>query len=375
MGKAINTAPSLTPQVNRAIMQAPEKLPEREASFLPMLHGKATDELVKMSGKPVTQNKLNNTGIVESGEVKLVLDKINQLTGTLGVSTHKLLSTAIAQFTALNHTGKNAQKLAYLDIVLPLKGYAFNCGYDVMERETDSPEEALIEATRAENALKNARKKINKDLALLFASSLSWQEKVKGKPADYMDIRLIEAKGIRNGNICIRFTRTFGKYLIKLPQTQYPVALLAVDERNTNAYAMGYKMTEHFNMDNNQIRGTAQLLKVKTLLEVTSLPSIDAVRKQRRRWEDRIKEPFETSLDALTKCGLLTDWEYTLSKGVPLTDEEATSFGSFEEWRDTLVKFTLADAPDHTARLERRAEEKKQAKTKKTAKKKKGATE
>ena len=104
MGKAINTAPSLTPQVNRAIIQAPEKLPEREASFLPMLHGKATDELVKMSGKPVTQNKLNNTGIVESGEVKLVLDKINQLTGTLGVSTHKLLSTAIAQFTALNHT-------------------------------------------------------------------------------------------------------------------------------------------------------------------------------------------------------------------------------------------------------------------------------
>ena len=134
-------------------------------------------------------------------------------------------------------------------------------------------------------------------------------------------------------------------------------------------------MTEHFNMDNNQIRGTAQLLKVKTLLVVTSLPSIDAVRKQRRRWEDRIKEPFETSLDALTKCGLLEDWEYTRSKGIPLTDEEATSFGSFEEWTETLVKFTLADAPDHRARLERRAEEKKQAKTKKTSKKRKRATE
>lgn len=369
-----HNTPALAPQLNRAIIQAPEKLPDREASFLPMLHGKATDQLARMAGTTIAQNKLNNTGIVESGEVKLVLDKFNELTGTLGVSTHKLLSTAIAQFTALNHTGKNAQKLAYLDIVLPLKGYAFNCGYDVMERETDSPEEALIEATRAENALKNARKKINKDLALLFASSLSWQEKAKGKPADYMDIRLIEAKGIRNGNICIRFTRTFGEYLIKLPQTQYPVALLAVDERNPNAYSMGYKMTLHFNMDNNQIRGTAQLLKVKTLLEVTSLPSIDAVRKQRRRWEDRIKEPFENSLDALAKCGLVADWEYTHSKGIPLTDEEATNFGSFEEWAETLVQFTLADAPDHTARLARRAEEKKQAK-KKTSKKKKGATE
>ena len=122
---------------------------------------------------------------------------------------------------------------------------------------------------------------------------------------------------------------------------------------------MGYKMTVHYNMDNNQIRGTAQRLKVKTLLEVTSLPSVKSASVKKYGWQERIKEPFENSLDALTKCGLLTDWEYTHSKGVPLTDEEATSFSSFEEWADTLVQFTLADAPDHTARLARRAEEKK----------------
>ena len=61
----------------------------------------------------------------------------------------------------------------------------------------------------------------------------------------------------------------FLEYLIQLPDA-IPVALLAVD-RKPNAYSMGYKMTLHFNMDNNQIRGTAQRLKVKTL-KVTTLP-------------------------------------------------------------------------------------------------------
>ena len=370
----LNTTPSLAPQLNRAIIQTPEKLSDREASFLPMLHGKATDQLARMAGTTIAQNKLNNTGIVESGEVKLVLDKFNELTGTLGVSTDKLLKTAIAQFTALNHTGSNARNLSCTAVTIPLNEYALRCGYDVIVHETEDPEEAQKEAKRAKNALDNARKKINKDLAILFSSSLSWKEKVKGKPADYLDIRLLEAKGIRKGNICIKFTELFSEYLIQLPETQYPVALLAVDERNPNAYSMGYKMTLHFNMDNNQIRGTAQRLKVKTLLEVTSLPSINNASVKKYGWQERIKEPFENSLDALAKCGLVADWEYTHSKGIPLTDEEATNFGSFEEWEETLVQFTLADAPDHTARLARRAEEKKQAK-KKTSKKKKGATE
>lgn len=349
-----------------------------ERNFLPMLHGKATDTLALMAGEKVTQNEINKTGILKSGEVKLVIDKFNELSGTLGVSTHKLLSTAVAKFTEINHTGTSTREARYTSVNIPLREYALHCGYDVMEHPTETPEQAEREAKRAENALKNARKKINKDLAVMFASSLSWSEKVKGKLGDYIDIRLIEAKGISNGFIRIRFSQTFSEYLVKLPLTQYPLALLGVDERNNNAYNMGFKMAEHFNLDNNQIRGTAQLLKVKTLLEYTSLPSIGSIRKQRTSWEARIKEPFETALDALTACQLLEDWRYSKSKGEELTDEEATSFFNYEEWEETLVHFTLKDAPDHTARLEARAEERetRQAKkktTKKEAKVKKRA--
>jgi hypothetical protein len=350
-------------------LQDTEKL-EDSSRYLPMLHGKVTDSIATMAGSTIVENRLNNTGIVDTGEVKLVIEKFTELSGTLGVSTHKLLSTAIASFTQLNHTGNRAREANYTAVNIPLKEYALYCGYDVEEHATETPEEAEKEAKRVKGVMDNARSKIRKDLSLLYSSSLSWKEKVRGKQGDYLDIRLIEAKGIKSGHITIKFTQIFSEYLVQLPITQYPIALLRVDERNTNAYSIGLKMAEHFNMDNNLKRETAQLLKVKTLLAVTTLPSIDNEVVKRNGWENRIKEPFEKSLDALTACGLLKDWEYSHSKGEAMTDEEATSFNGYEEWAETLIHFTLKDAPDHTRRLEARTEELK-ARTK-TAFKKKG---
>ena len=357
-----------------SILAIPTTTPvaERE-NFLPMLHGKATDAIAGMSSRAGEVNPLTGVLTVNNKEVKLLVSQFNKLTGTLGINTHKLLSVGVAQFTALNNIGgKPSEKINYM-VTLSLKEYALQCGYDVEEHHKDTPEEQEKEARRASNALKDAQKKVKKDLDILRNSSISWSEKVKGKAGDFLDIAIIGSKGIRKGYIYMVFDPAFAQYLIKLPLTQYPKALLRVDARNGNAYNMGLKMTEHFNMDNNQIKGTAQLLKVSTLLENLDLPSIDTVLKNRNRWEDRIKEPFEKALDTLTQCGLLSDWRYSHSKGLEMTDEEATSFTTYEEWERTLVHFTLKDAPDHTARLEARAEEKKarQARGKKKTTKKK----
>jgi len=350
------------------LAKAIQQQSQQNKNYLPVLHGKATDTVATMAGSLIVENPLNNTGTITKGEVKLVIEKFNELTGTLGVSTHKLLSTAIANFTALNHTSSKTKQANCTVISIPLKEYALHCGYDVNEHETTTEEESIKEANRAKNALDNARKKIQKDLTILYSASLSWTEKVRGKQGDYLDIRLVEAKGIKNGYIQLRFSQTFSEYLVQLPLTQYPIALLSVDERNTNAYAMGLKFTEHYNMDNNQKIGTAQLLKVNTLLNVTSLPSIEKVRADNRLWEDRIKEPFETALDILTRCGLLENWEYTHSKAIPMTDEEAMNWESYEEWANSFIHFTLNEAPNHEARLESKIEEKKQSKPKRTRK-------
>ena len=57
-----------------------------------------------------------------------------------------------------------------------------------------------------------------------------------------------------------------------------------------------------------------------------------------------------------------------------MTNEEATTFSSYEEWAETLIYFTLKDAPDHRTRLEAKAEEKKviQSKIRRKPKKKTG---
>lgn len=336
---------------------------EEKESYLPMVHGKGTDSIATMARVTIDENKLNNTGVIQRGDVKLVIRKFNELSGTLGVSTHKLLSTAVAKFTAINNNEKtkNIKALA-LRVAIPLKEYVKRCGYDIEPHLIDgmTTEEQEKEVKRAENTLKNARRKIKKDLLLLASSSLYFEESVQGKKSKDFSIANILGKGsIAKGYIVIEFTLTMGEYLVQLPLTQYPLALLKVDERNDNAYIMGLKMTEHYNMYNNQIKQTAQLLKVSTLLKNTDLPTIDKVTRNRNSWEERIKEPFEKSLDALTRCSFLSDWRYSFSKGVKMTNEEATSWGSYEEWADTLIYFTLKDAPDHTARLEARAEEKK----------------
>ena len=339
-----------------------------EDTYLPMLHGKATDAIAGMSSRGASVNPITGSLTIEKRETKLVIDKFNELAATLGINAHKLLSAGIVEFTALNDvSGKPAENLN-CGATIPLESYASQCGYDVIPHYSPdaTEEEIALEEKRANNALKDARKKIKKDLQLLSSSRISWREKVKGKNEDYVDIAIIGTNGIRNGNIYMVFDPVFSRYLAALPLTQYPKALFSLDARSGNAYKIGLKMAEHYNLDNNQKIGTAQLLKVKNLLKETELPTIATIRKQRASWEARIKEPFEIALEALIKCGLLEDWRYSKSKGVELTDEEATSFTNYEEWIETLVHFTLKDAPDHTQRLERRAEEqKKQRKNKK----------
>jgi len=344
-------------------------------SYLPMVHGKATDAMADMARSRLEINDLADTASITRNGVRLTFKNLN--INSIGVSAHKLLSKAMAEFTRINHTGHWKQKdLKFLRVSFPLKEYALNCGYDVIEHPTATPEEAEKEANRAKSAIDNARNKVKKDFAILKEAELSWEEIVQGKLEKFGDFgwaRPIGSGEVKKGQIEIEFTLKFAEYLIRLPITQYPVALLKLDERNNNAYSMGLAIAEHYNQDNNQIRGTAHLLKVKTLLKHSNFPSIEDVRKQRKSWEERIKDPFEKALDSLVDCGLLVEngWRYSKSKGVELTDAEA-NFTTYEDWEEALIHFTLKDAPDQTARIEARQEEKKarQERQRKTTKKK-----
>ncbi len=341
---------------------------------MPMYHGKATDVLAALSNRDITANTIADKAIIESeaGDYKVVIQKFSKIKGKLSVNTHKLLCTGIAEFTQINNYGGGAINPS---IAIPFEEYARRLGYEIDERPTDTPEAAAKEKRRAQEAVKTAKKRIRQDLELLQAMRWTWQEKVRGKGADFDSILLLERVAIRKGYIIMEFGRNMAEYLKQLPLTQYPQGLLAIDARSENAYRIGLKMAEHFSIDNNQIRGTATRLKVSTLLAVTQLPTIDTLQHEAvdnsRQWNTRIKEPFEAALDVLTGK-VISNWEYVKPKGEPLTDAEAYSITDYNTFSSLLVEFELLEAPDHEERLARRAEEKKAAAARKAAKEKRG---
>ena len=363
---------------------------EPESSYLPVLSGRATNLSKFVKSSLLREDPIKKTITLGVGEgediIKAVMSKLEETRSKFGISTDKLLQTAIAQFTDNNHVGETSRVLHTREVAIPLKEYAKKNNYDIEEHPTSTPEEAKKEALRVKNTMKDVRKKVNKDLKILATTPLSWKEKVKGKTENYVDVYMLSAKGIVDGYICLKFNEDFASYLIRLPVNQYPVALLGLDERKTTAYLIGKKLSSHFFMDSNQLHNRAQLLKVKTLLKETDLPTLEDVKRIRKSWVDRIKEPFERALDDLggdykdenlkdrRGCGLLESWEYCHTKGVPLTDKEKASLiDDFETWSETLIKFTLNDTPDQTDRLEtKRAkiEEEKRKKDKKDSQKK-----
>lgn len=348
---------------------------EPQPAYLPMAHGKATDALAFMSTRNATIDRITGTATIDKFGVQLAIVKLRELQTTLGISTDKLLSTAIATFTQQNDFRHTKTQPPRREVTIPLKEYAQLLGYDVEEHETSTPEEAEREKKRAKAQLDNARKAIRKDLDIIHASTLTWEEPIKGKARDFARVSLVTFTGIRNGVIKIAFSPEIASYLAERNLiTQYPTKLLRISGRQPTAYYIGRKLAEHYNMDNNQIRGTHDRISIPKLLEITDLASYEEVQKKDRgHWVERIKEPLEQALDTLTQEGVLKDWEYTHAKGVPLTDEEASTITSYEDFAKLYLHFTPADKVDHTGRIEAKQEAREEARKnrKKRATKKK----
>lgn len=344
-------------------------------SNMPMYHGKVTDTLSLLVGVDAEENTYSDRATIQTktsdGDYKVVIQDFSKLRGNLSINTDKLLCTAVAEFTRINNYSGG---VIHPQVSFPFDEYARRLGYEIDERPTSTPEQAEKEKKRAAGAVKNAKKRIKQDLDLLQAMRITWTEKVKGKVADYDSISILDRTSIKKGYITIGFGHDMANYLKRLPITQYPQGLLAVDARKPNAYNMGYQMAVHYNMDNNQRAGTATRLKVTTLLSYTSLPTFEDLQNERqdnsRQWYTRIKEPFEAALDELTGK-VIKSWEYVKAKGEPLTEQEAYGINDYAAFSNLLVQFELIDAPDHEDRLERRDEDKKRATTKKAAAKKK----
>ncbi len=366
-------------EIIKAVIASPYTCSQKDGSIysadnMPMYNGKPVKLMAKIKGEPKISKA---AGIAtykpdgDNGNAEFILNHFSSLKGNVSINTHKLLCVAIAEFTRANTYNGGIVKP---EIILPLKEHARSLNYRVDEEPTSTPEEAEKEKKRAAAALKDARKKIKNDLELLLAMQWSW----KGEDnTEFSKINLFERVGIENGYIKITFGQTMSEYLKKRPLTQYPKGLLAIDARSDNAYRIGLKLAEHYNMYSNIVNETNNRLSVKTLLNVTSLPTYDELKNKKqdlsRQWETKIKEHFETALDTLTGK-VIKDWEYVKPGGLLLTDKEASNITNYDTFANLLVKFELINPKDQTAQIKKNLKEKEKAiKAKKSRERKKSA--
>ena len=296
---------------------------EPEQSIFPIIRqGTATNALTKTSSKRASIDKITGTATITQGDFVLTIPNFEELTGGLRTSALQLLD---ALTIVLTESGAKSPNVA-----LPLDKYIKQRG--LSDR-------------------KATRKQSVEDLDILYNVSISYKEKRGKKEHDFFDIRICDAKGIKNGIIHFSFGRAFYNILLGYPIMPYPPQLLKINaNKNPESFRLLRKIGEHKNM--NVGKKNEDIIAVKTLLSKSNFPTYEEVMSSDRHLNKRIIEPFERDMNALRDT---FDWEYCHSNNTPLTDEELFDF-SYSTFEGLLIKVYWHTYPDPTARLEAKAQ-------------------
>ena len=305
-------------------------------NFAPMLNGTATNTLavIGRNAEPTRINPLaDNEATIENGDVKVFIEKYSNKK-SLKVGVVKLLDLLAVELTKLNHYRAKDPDTLQTTVTFSLDDYMTYLGI----KNIDNP-----------NTRKDARKRLKEALDTLYSISLEWEEKSGDKVKNYAKMRICEAQGIKRGVASFTFTTSMTHYLNQSYIMQYPLDLLAISERNPNAYPIARKLALHHSIDNNHKKGTSNIISVAKLLEsAPEIPTITEVMETDRAWGRRIKNALEKALDAID--GVIS-WEYSNSKSVPLTEKQL-EMADYETFSKLYIKFDILGAPDPTKRLE-----------------------
>lgn len=330
--------------------------------FLPLYTGLATNEFRKISKGDFVEDKLTHTATLTTPKgVRVTVKNYDKIQGSLGSSAKKLLDTAILYLTFNNvHNSSTIRPT----VEIPLIEYGEKKGYNFTPLIMETEAEQVAENKRVEERLKEFKKKVRADLSDIKQVEMSFEESKGRNKGDYSDISIISSHSIRTIKgvpmIRINFDVDMANYLVKSYVMQYPVALLKLDDRNANAYALGCYIANHNSIDNNAAAGTQNTLSVKCLLEAApEIISIEALReKGRRDWKRLIKKRLEASIESLMEIGYIKRWEYRNSAtGQRFTAENSNSL-SWDSFNGMMVDFVLMENPAQIERQKRKAEQK-----------------
>lgn len=314
-----------TSKLDKIVHDAQQKaLLELKEPYIAMLNGTATNQLtnININSIPPTIDVITGNATIEQGTLKVFIDKYSELKG-VRTSTLKLLDVCTMYLTNQNTYRGNNEKIN-TNVAIPLEQYMSLCGIPLTKPSKDK-----------------TRRKVKEDLETLFHMSLEWTESSGKKTKDFAKMRICDKIAIVRGNINFNFSKDMARYLTNAYIMQYPIELLKVDERNSNLYPLGRKLLLHYSINNNKKKGTSNIISVKALLEVCpNIPTYEKVMSEGRQLDQRIRTPLEKALDALN----FINWEYSNSKGVPLTEEQILST-DYKTFKNLYIKFNVIGFP------------------------------
>ncbi len=327
----------LTNVISSTIPLGTTEIKTREENYLPMLNGPATNTLAITSSKKMTADPITGKAVMINGDMKIIIENFNDLKGGLTIGALKLLDFGTIELTKQNHYKEKNSYSINCTVIFSLKEYAIMCGYDVIEKDTNTAEEKIIEKKRVKYNMDNFRKKVNQDLKTLYEISIEGIENSKKNSKEVPEMRIISFKNIKNGNVIMSFSEPMAYYLINSYVMQYPVNILKLNERYSYSYNIARKLALHSSMDNNIKKGTDDIISVKSLLDCTGLPKWKDVN---GHWTRRIKEPFEKALDEIKTVNAIKYWEYSNSKKEVLTDNQKY-ISNYEIFEKIYIHFKM----------------------------------
>ena len=305
-----------------------------------LVSSKTNTEIEKLTNKGLIRTKNGDTDLTviikEYGKVQLK------------ASTTKLLTLFNMEFTNKGCSNTN--------IAIPLKELAELLG---------------------KKDLKTLRASVNEDLEALANIELKAEITNHKKERDYIDLKLIQKKGISKGVVFMEFTNDIANHLKKCPIMPMPMELFTINShKNPYSYYLGYKI--YYQMRMNQWDKASKekkdhcIISVEKLLNIcmeNGLPSYEKVSQLNRAVEQKIIEPFTRDLDALQDLHLFK-WEFCNAKGEPLTDEELDN----KAYKDFIRRYVRIEYPNSYLIADfdkKKAEKKEKAKKKNKRKAKK----
>ena len=337
--------------------------------FMPMYNSPITNDLMRITKNIMEKERggTQATFTTPDGN-KIEIRKFGEVQSGLSASADMILNAAQVALTAINYHRTDASSVNNI-VEIPLFEYAEKRGLleNITPRTMPTPEEQAKENRRADNALKDFRRQLRRDLK-------AWQEcywtatiKTGKRKNEYIEQRIIYKSKVWNDRITIYFDQDAAAMIANGGVIQYPDCLLLHDAKNPNAYKIGYKIAFHNSLDNNAASGTDCTLSVTSLLAAApEIPTYEKLQERgQRNWKDKIKKVLEKNLQAQIDVGLISKWEYRDPSTNKRYNEKTANALTWAKYSRLRVDFIMVEPKEHRLlqdeRRQKRAEEKAQA--------------